>query len=415
MGSGYKHKDSPSSTALGNRGQQLGEERIKSPALGRKVGPQKQRPTPMFTYFFCLFFFSVQRPFYITETDLLLDCFWDLPVYNYSRTEENPCVRRWRNPSVLLFEALDCYRVAGIFVQSTDNSYYPQLKSLDSECTHCTVQKTRALTVPGSPVLNHKMKIQIQYSSILDYFQGQIIYIKRMPAPDNSSRKREGRANVATGDWLAYSFSHSLFYCVILEPTSPSPQQSRHRGLLELSSLLGRRRQTHTWQMCTVRCTSRAEVPGWGTCQRVARSSWTPGQCRQTQLAGQSITRAGRRGKENRRRQVLERQPWDKPPRPASTQARRARPMARLHRGTELEARSLNIKPLPSRASLEAGNTRPEATATWQRHQAESKQWSCVGVTQNIGSCPLPPENLGKTTLGHEPSSAQRKDREPET
>lgn len=46
--------------------------------------------------------------------------------------------------------------------------------------------------------------------------------------------------------------------------------------------------------MCTVRCTSRAEVPGWGTCQRVARSGWTQGQCRQTQLARQSLPRQWR-------------------------------------------------------------------------------------------------------------------------
>lgn len=118
----------------------------------RQEGGATETKTDSHVYvFFLPFFFSVQRPFYITETDLLLDCFWDLPVYNYSRTEENPCVRRWRNPSVLLFEALDCYRVAGIFVQSTDNSYYPQLKSLDSECTHCTVQKNKSVDSAWKP------------------------------------------------------------------------------------------------------------------------------------------------------------------------------------------------------------------------------------------------------------------------
>ena len=85
--------------------------------------------------------------------------------------------------------------------------------------------------------------------------------------------------------------------------------------------------------------------------------------------------------------------------------------MAKLHQGTisRLEAWSLKIKPLPSRAFLEAGCTRPEAMATWQRHPAESEHQSHVRVIWNIGSCPLPLENLRKVTLGREPSSAQRK------
>lgn len=153
-------------------------------------------------------------------------------------------------------------------------------------------------------------------------------------------------------------------------------------GLLELSSLLGPRRHTLTWQMCTVHCTSRAEVPGWGTCRRVAQSSWTPMQCRQTWLAGQSRTGGGW-GREITEGQVLgikgqEASPNEstQSPRPARIQMGSTGPIAELHQGIlgGLEAvEPKNLSSSSSRDFLAAGSTRScgNLARKWAEHFTE--------------------------------------------
>lgn len=275
------------------------------------------------------------------------------------------------------------------------------------------------------------MEIYICYSLITDLFaRAEYVMWGTYACFWQQQYEKERSSNEATEDWPIPSGSvhgcslHILVVCVRASATAGKihstvwflslPPTANTLGLPKLSSLLGCREQTHTWQMCTVRCTSRAAVPGWGTCQKGARSSWTPRQCRQTQLAGQSITR-GLKGEGH----VLERWPRDKSRwvQPASRPSQHAREEYRAQSRTqprhhgEVQSSSLKTKPLPSRAFLEAGSPRPERTTTWQRYQTALHGISHDHMQDDSEHWFLPssPGNRRKTTVGHEPSSAQRK------